>query len=179
MKKKIIIFSSIIIIIIILIFSIYLTNNITSFDVLYSTPKEAMIKQNNIKEDELITIIEDENYAVGIFKHNANIESRYLHKTENSWKMLYNKIFFYQYVKNVNGYIICQYKHNNKNIIFINKLSTNSENIIFPTDSIKSHFKYYIYEEDKTTKISYWFTVLDKLPENYEIKLDTDTIKLK
>ena len=108
MKKRIIIVISIIIISSLA----YVIYDRLLFSGTYATPEEAIMKQRDVKVKEIITILEDGDYAVGIFKYDSKEASRYLYKSEKGWKIIYSNVFFYQYVKHINGYILCKYKHN-------------------------------------------------------------------
>ena len=175
MKKKIMVISIIVICIL-----IYIVYDMISFGRIYATPEEALSKYEygGLQVGKVVGVIEYGDYAIGLFKHGSTTESRYLHKTQNGWKMLYSKMCFSQYTKHVNGYLVCRYKHDGKNLLYINLISMSSESVVTPVDSIDSNFEYFLEEHDSVS-LSHWFLVLNELPENYEIMLNGETIKLK
>lgn len=163
---------------IIIYFGIYIVWNIVCSQRIYKTAEEAIMKQNDIKIDRIVTILEDKDYAVGLFEERGTIKSKYLHKTDKGWKMLSNSIFFHQDIETVDSYIVCWYKNNEKYLITIDKLNEKGINIYSPKDSINSEFKYFTETDDYTT-ISTWFLVLDELPKNYTITIGDKSLTIK
>lgn len=173
MNKKIMI-----VCIIIIYFSVYIIWDIVCFGGTYNTAEEAIMKQKDVKVDRVVTILENKDYAVGIFNHDNITESRYLHKTEKGWKILYSKIFFFQNYRRINDYDIGWYKNKGRTLIYIYKNSKIEEDIIIPKDNINSEFE--CSSEKGTDRIELrWFLVLDDLPKDYTITIGDKSLKIK
>lgn len=171
-KKKLIVWT------IIIYFGIYIAWNIAYSQRIYKTAEEAIMKQKDIKIDRIVTVLEDKDYAVGLFEENGTIKSKYLHKTDKGWKMLSNSIFFHQDIETIDSYIVCYYKINGKYLITIDKLNEKETDVYSPKDNINSEFKYFTETDDYTT-ISSWFLVLDELPKDYTITIGDKIIAIK
>ena len=164
-------------IIVIIYFVGYVIFNIISFGISYPTPEEAIMNQRDVKVERVVSILQDGDYAVGSFEYGNTIKTRYLYKNEKGWKMLYNTIFWAQTTKFVDDYRIYYYRHNGNTLINIRIIYEEGKEISTPVDSINSNFKYV-----KTEKAGYycsrWFLVLEDMPEDYEITLNGEKVKL-
>lgn len=156
---------------------IYIIANIIYSNKTYSTPEEALIKKEKLTDNEFITILKDKDYAVGIYKEKSSTTNRYLQKTDNGWKMLYNNIFFYQDIKQLNDYTICHHQKDGKHLIYIFTIDTEGM-VKTPIDNINSNFKSFKQEEIQGTFILHWFLVLDELPKDYKVILNGESIEL-
>lgn len=167
--------------IIVLCFSFYLLRDFVYYGQYYSTSYEAVKNQKDEKVDEVVEILEDKSYALGLYRTNFDIGSTYLYKKEKGWKILYSQIWFFQHSKFIDNYKIAWYKHNGNYLICINNLTpeTNKE-ILQPKDSLQSEFKHYS-ENNEIIKatFSYWFLVLNDLPENYTITIGDKSVQIK
>lgn len=174
MKKR----NVIIISVIAIYFLIYIIYDKFSFSKTYPTPEEALMNQKDVKVQKVVNVLQDGDYAVGSFQYDEyTTKTRYLHKTKNGWKVLYSKVFFIQYTKQVKGYNFCHYKHNGNNLIYISTVTPKEKNIITPIDSINSNFKYSLIENN-STYTARWFLVLDGLPKKYKVIIDGESIEL-
>jgi len=148
----------------------------------YNNIENALAKGASEKFDKIDKILYDNDYALAIYTtKDASFSDDFLSKNDKGWTVVTRQIWRYKKYIKVNEYGLYYIKYKGINLIEIDA-DTNKKftypKYPNPKDSINSDFKYCKINIDDTTSFSYWFLVLNNLPDNYYIKLNDKNVRL-
>lgn len=143
----------------------------------YPTP-EAALNHYSIKDENIIKILDDNDCAVAYYKDGTVFKSDYLNKNDNGWGVISRKMWFPKVEKQIDEYLFLYYKYHGKHIFLVSDtFNLGQKELITPFDNINSEILFYQRDVGGIV-ISDWFWVLDDLPENYEVTVNNQVVKV-